>query len=170
MITIGRLAKRFNLSRSTLLYYDSIGLLSPAERTSNGYRRYCATDIQRLENICLYRRTGLSLKHIRRIFDARNNSFSDLLGQRLQQINNEISELQGQQNRVLAMLQRKPPKRSGGMDRHIWSDLLAASGFSNEDMRQWHIAFEKQAPEKHQGFLEFLGIEKERIGEIRSFS
>ncbi len=40
MITIGRLARRFGLSRSTLLYYDSIGLLSPSTRSAKDYRLY----------------------------------------------------------------------------------------------------------------------------------
>jgi len=35
-----QLAGRFGLSRSTLLYYDSIGLLSPSERTASNYRLY----------------------------------------------------------------------------------------------------------------------------------
>jgi hypothetical protein len=40
MLTIGRLAERFGLSRSTLLYYDSIELLSPSARSDANYRLY----------------------------------------------------------------------------------------------------------------------------------
>ncbi len=38
MLTVGKLAEDFGLSRSTLLYYDRIGLLQPAARTEKGYR------------------------------------------------------------------------------------------------------------------------------------
>ena len=38
MQTISQAAKKFKLSRSTLLYYDRIGLLRPTERTAAGYR------------------------------------------------------------------------------------------------------------------------------------
>ena len=54
--TVGRLAKRFGLSRSTLLYYDSIGLLKPEVRGEGEYRRYGKDAIKRLEMVCLYQR------------------------------------------------------------------------------------------------------------------
>ena len=40
MLTIGKLARKFDLSRSTLLYYDRIGLLKPSGRTRANYRVY----------------------------------------------------------------------------------------------------------------------------------
>jgi DNA-binding transcriptional MerR regulator len=40
MHTIGQAAKHANLSRSTLLYYDRIGLLRPSGRSRAGYRLY----------------------------------------------------------------------------------------------------------------------------------
>lgn len=36
----GQLCKEFNLARSTLLHYDTIGLLRPSNRGSNNYRIY----------------------------------------------------------------------------------------------------------------------------------
>ncbi|MFC1747364.1 MerR family DNA-binding transcriptional regulator [Pseudomonadota bacterium] len=38
MHTIGEVSKRFSISRSTLLYYDAIGLLSPSGRSNANYR------------------------------------------------------------------------------------------------------------------------------------
>ncbi|HPW52681.1 MAG TPA: MerR family DNA-binding transcriptional regulator, partial [Spirochaetota bacterium] len=40
MYTIGKLAKKYGISRSAILYYDSEGLLKPDQRLSNGYRLY----------------------------------------------------------------------------------------------------------------------------------
>ena len=63
--TVGRLAKRFGLSRSTLLYYDGIGLLRPQSRAAGEYRTYGEAEAARLERICLYRRAGLTLEQIK---------------------------------------------------------------------------------------------------------
>jgi len=38
--TVGRLARRFGLSRSALLYYHRIGLLVPSMGGDGRYRRY----------------------------------------------------------------------------------------------------------------------------------
>ncbi|AIF49685.1 MerR family transcriptional regulator [Pelosinus sp. UFO1] len=67
--TIGRLASKFNLSRSTLRYYDSIGVLSPIKRGKGNYRIYSEEDCKRLEQIANYRQIGLSLQEIKEILD-----------------------------------------------------------------------------------------------------
>jgi DNA-binding transcriptional MerR regulator len=51
MTTISALARRFHLSRSTLLYYDRIGLLRPGGRSLKAYRQYGETEVARLEQI-----------------------------------------------------------------------------------------------------------------------
>ena len=40
MHTAGKLARRYALSRSTLLYYHRIGLLVPSGRSAANYRVY----------------------------------------------------------------------------------------------------------------------------------
>jgi len=50
MYRIRELAGLFGLSRSTLLYYDRIGLLSPSARSESGYRLYSAADRERFAN------------------------------------------------------------------------------------------------------------------------
>ena len=49
MYTVSKIAQRFGLSRSTLLYYDRIGLLSPSGRSPGDYRLYDQADCDRLE-------------------------------------------------------------------------------------------------------------------------
>ena len=58
MLTISQLAKRFALSRSTLLYYDARGLLSPSRRSEANDRLYSQADVERMELIDVYRREG----------------------------------------------------------------------------------------------------------------
>ena len=94
MYTIGKLASRFNLSRSTLLYYDSIGLLQPSSRTESEYRQYSEDDFRRLEQICRYRRTGLSLTEIKRVLDSPETDLTQVLEKRLDELNEEIIRLE----------------------------------------------------------------------------
>jgi DNA-binding transcriptional MerR regulator len=48
MYTVTQLARRCGLSRTALLYYESIGLLLPARRTAGNYRCYGEQDLVRL--------------------------------------------------------------------------------------------------------------------------
>ncbi|WP_291862632.1 MerR family transcriptional regulator [Accumulibacter sp.] len=67
---ITELGRRFGLSRSTLLYYDRIGLLCPSGRSEADYRLYSQADCDRLARICAFREAGISLEEIARLLDA----------------------------------------------------------------------------------------------------
>ena len=69
MLTVTKLARRCGLSRSTLLYYESIGLLRPAQRSVGNYRCYGEQDAERLRQICFYRDAGLKLEDVRAVLD-----------------------------------------------------------------------------------------------------
>ncbi len=171
MLTIGVLAKRFGLSRSTLLYYDRRGLLCPSARSEAGYRHYSPADIVRLERICQLRGAGVPLDDIAGLLDAGDdgNDLDGVLRRRLEDLTREMAKLRDQQRLVASMMTGKPPSDAPPMDRRTWSDLLAASGFSEADMRRWHMAFERRAPEKHRDFLRFLGIAEDEIVGIRAW-
>ena len=68
--TVNELARLSGLTPRALRYYDSIGLLRPARDRANDYRRYTAAEVDRLQQILLYREMGLPLEEIRRILDA----------------------------------------------------------------------------------------------------
>jgi DNA-binding transcriptional MerR regulator len=57
------------LSARALHHYDSIGLVSPAERNAAGYRLYGEEELLRLQQVLFYRELGLELGEIRRILD-----------------------------------------------------------------------------------------------------
>ncbi len=171
MDTVGRLARKFGLSRTALLYYDRIGLLCPSGRSPAGYRLYSDDDARRLEQINTFRTAGLSLQDIKRILDAPETDLAAVLERRLLELNQEIDDLRAQQRLIVGLL-RSDHLRDlvGVMNRQTWVSLLSASGFSPEDMRQWHVAFERHAPDKHQQFLEFLCIPDDDIRTIRSWA
>ena len=171
MITISRLARHFNLSRSTLLYYDRIGILRPSGRSPSNYRLYTDGDRQRLAKICRYRQMGLSLEAIRQVLDSPDTKMGAVLRQRLQEVDRQIKALQNQQ-RVIRKLIGHPSFTAlpAGLNREKWTTLLKASGMTDQDMLQWHMEFERLFPDDHQGFLESLGIPRDDIKAIRALS
>lgn len=171
MYTIGRLAKQFNLSRSTLLHYDSIGLLKASGRSLNGYRVYSPRDAERLDQICTYRKAGLSLAAIGRILDSSDTSLVPVLEQRLEDLNTEIDRLRDQQRLVLELLNNPDLlERTDVVDMKTWMSILEQCGVSHQQMKQWHTEFERTAPEKHTAFLKFLNLSNREIETIRGWA
>lgn len=171
MLTISQLAKQFKLSRSTLLHYDRIGLLSPSYRTFSNYRLYNAEEIDRLARICKYRKAGLSLERITEILEADEDQdiIEKALRQQIGSLNDTIKQALKQQEMILRLLQEEEPQKTG-MDKTKWVDLLRESGLNDEDMNQWHKLFEKHNPQAHQLFLERLKITPNEIALIRKLS
>lgn len=169
--SISQLAKKFGLSRSTLLHYDSIGILKPATRTDANYRIYTDKDYDRLQRICSLRRTGISLEHIREIIDSDNTAVVGILQKRIDQINSEIQNLRCQQNVIVKLLGDEGLSKSTRIiTKDMWVALLASAGLDEKGMRQWHMEFEQSMPEGHQDFLESLGLCAEEISNIRKWS
>jgi MerR family transcriptional regulator, thiopeptide resistance regulator len=62
--TVGQVARLTGVTVRTLHHYDQIGLLSPADRSGAGYRRYGDEDLRRLQRIMFYRELGFALEDI----------------------------------------------------------------------------------------------------------
>lgn len=172
MNTVGRLAKRHGLSRSALLYYDRIGLLRPNGHTKGEYRQYSADDDRRLAKICRYRRAGISLDEIRRMLDEHaETGVAEALENRLAELNREMDGLKEQQRLVAGLLGRADLlSEAESMDKATWVSLLSAAGFTEEDMRRWHVQFERSAPDKHELFLRSLRIPDNEVSAIRAMA
>lgn len=67
MYTIGEVAKLASVSVRTLHHYDSIGLVSPSERSASGYRLYCLNDLETLQQVLFYRECGFTLDAIKQL-------------------------------------------------------------------------------------------------------
>ena len=171
MLTIGQVAKKYALSRSTLLYYDSIGVLSPSGRSDSNYRLYSAADLQKMDRIKLFRSAGLSLEAIAVLLDKQGSELDTTLEARLLAINSEIQGLRNQQKVILKILEVEDLERhSRVITKETWVSLLKAAGLDDAGMKNWHIEFEKTSPEGHQDFLESIGIGKDEIVAIRDWS
>lgn len=161
------MGRRFGLSRSALLYYDRIGLLSPGARSGAGYRLYSADDVARLQRIVALRAGGLPLEGIRAVLDSRS-SLTAVLEQQLVALNGQMRHLQEQQLVLCAMLGQPAPAR--GLDKAGWTAMFRAIGLDDDGMRRWHAAFEARQPEAHRDFLASLGLDEDEIGKVRAWS
>lgn len=169
--TVGKFAKHFGLSRSTLLYYDSLGLLVPAARGANGYRLYDDHDLQRMQAIQQYRNAGIPLKEIGALLEEGHGKLADRLERRLVEINDHISRLRYQQQVIVALLKSNElHRRTRVLNKKKWVALLKAAGLDESGMQRWHCEFEAMSPEAHQDFLESLGIAAEEIRSIKRWS
>jgi len=171
VLTVSKLAKRCGLSRSTILYYESLGLLKPARRTASNYRSYTDRDLQRLQQICTYRNAGLSLEDIQSILERPESDATAILKRRLVELDSEIAVRRQHQRSILMLLQAKNSiGRNKMMTKDKWVGIMRGAGFTDDDMQRWHREFERAAPEDHQEFLVSLHIEKEEIVRIREWS
>ena len=65
MFTIGDFARLGQVSVRMLRHYDGIGLLQPARVDRNGYRRYGAHQLARLNRIVAMKDLGFTLEQVR---------------------------------------------------------------------------------------------------------
>ena len=180
MLTVTKLARCCGLSRSTILYYESLGLLRPALRTGANYREYGETEVARLRQICAYRDAGLTLADIRVLMeseqrdarkDGRQNHAAAILKRRLVELDREVSVLREHQQAIARLLSTRVAKwRTEMMTKDKWVSILRSAGFSDDDMHRWHRVFEQTAPDDHQEFLEYLHISPDEINRIREWS
>jgi DNA-binding transcriptional MerR regulator len=171
MLTVSKLAKGCGLSRTTILYYESIGLLRPARRNAANYRSYTERDVQRLAQICSYRNAGLNLDDIHALLESPESDAASILKRRLVELDAEIETRRRHQKAILMLLRSQGSlRRTRMMTKEKWTGIMRAAGFTDGDMHRWHIEFERSAPEDHEEFLGSLHIPKEEIAQIRDWS
>ena len=164
---ITELGRRFGLSRSTLLYYDHIGLLRPSCRTQADYRSYTQEDLARLERVCFFREAGLSLSEIAQLLENADND-SSILERRLREIGREVAALKSQQRLIAGMLKTVAAGLdASGLDKELWLSLQKACGLDETALKRWHTEFERRAPGAHHDFLLSLGLSEKEAIQVR---
>ncbi|MFC1705350.1 MerR family transcriptional regulator [Planctomycetota bacterium] len=187
-MTVGQLARRSGLSRSALLYYDKLGLLSPRSRSGAGYRLYSPEDVKRLDEINRYRALGLPLREIAILLreERAKSRAGEVLSRHLRFLEERIATLRRQHREAALLLDglsRRPRKRrsrSTGtrkaragkeademVTKERWVEIMKAAGFTEEQMHEWHRQFERLEPEAHEEFLASLGIGSDEVAAIR---
>jgi DNA-binding transcriptional MerR regulator len=172
MLTVTKLARQCGISRTALLYYESIGLIRRPARTDGNYRCYGQADVERLLQIRAYRNAGLALDDIRAIFASRSRQTDarSVLQRRLVELDAEIGSLRAHQQAILRLLGHKALGKAEMITKEKWVSIMKGCGFTEDQMNGWHAEFERSAPEEHQEFLEFLHIPEAEIKTIREKS
>ena len=176
---IGELCGMFGLSRSSLLYYDRIGLLRPSGRCANSYRYYGEDARRRLERAMAYREAGLPLARIREVLDreagpagaageapAGAPASAEALGARLREIDRSIGLLRDQKALALSLLGR-PGDGPGASALDAFREALQRAGVREDQRAAIHREFEASAPEAHERFLRSVGFGEADIRSIR---
>ncbi len=171
MYTIGKLAKKYSISRSAILYYDSEGLLKPDQRLPNGYRLYSEKSAEKLKTILQHRSAGLALSEIKKIVsDAGQGDIQSILLKRLNEINNEIHSLKMQQEVIIKLLKIKISDYTSENRNKSILEILKNAGIKFDNFMEWHRNFEKNSPELHSLFMKKIGLKRDEIKKIRDLS
>lgn len=168
MYTITKLAKLGDISRTTILYYEREGLLLPTLRSSNGYRWYDEQALSLLKRITSFRSFGISVADIKDLLEHNCEEYqSRLLTSQFELLEANIAELRKQQSAIVALLKQPKLLEANMVTKDRWVAIMKATGFSEEDMLNWHRNFEKMEPEEHHKFLLSLGIDEQEALNIR---
>ena len=82
MYTVGEIAKKLNVTASTLRYYDKEGLLPFVKRSDGGMRIFGDEDMSSLKVIECLKKTGMPIKEIKHFMDC-CLAGDDKIGERL---------------------------------------------------------------------------------------
>lgn len=123
-------------SPPTIRYYESIGLLAPAERTAKGRRTYGAPDVARLTFIRRARDFGLSIEQVRDLLAASDGPdngcapAATLIEAHLRTIRAQRVELRLLETSLQSMLTRcsEGCGQGSGADCTIFADITDAAG------------------------------------------
>lgn len=176
-LTLGQLAKRVGLARSSVLHYEALGLLRPRARSAAGYRLYGKAELERLLTIRRLRDSGLALEDIRALLSPAGAGLREgagpvaLLERRLLDLSREVERLREQQRHLahlLALPAFRDTRRHWSKD--AWVALLREAGFDEAAMQLWHHEFERENPPAHAAFLVSLGLAAAEVAAIREWS
>jgi MerR family copper efflux transcriptional regulator len=111
-MNISAVAEQSGLPPKTIRYYESIGLIEPAERRANGYRSYSAADMRTLNFIMRARSLGFSVDEVRALLDLwrdrsrKSSAVKALATRHLQALDRKIEELRAVRKAVSHLVER----------------------------------------------------------------
>lgn len=142
MYRISELAKLVGLSRSTLLYYEKVGVVS-GQRAENGYRFYTDKEVQKVKLLQQLQHGGLTLKECKACLEGEVNRV--MLKQRLQTLDDEITQ-------------------------KVHSREVLAAMLGEGDQRAWHAKASQVAPEAHIDWLITQGFSEKEAFRLKWLS
>ncbi len=166
-LTTGKTAAKFGISRTALLYYDKLGLVSPTARGANGYRLYTEEDQERLRQVLLYRDAGVPLEQMSSLLAGRGDAVHGMLLRRLCELGEELAAIKARQMALIGII-GDCLGRSQAPDEEALGRLLHSAGLDRDRARSLHRGLEQSSPQAHVRFLQALGFSGEEIAQIRA--
>ena len=155
MYRVSDICERVGISRSTVLYYERIGMISPSRERNNGYRLFSEQDFNQLILIRQLQKAGLSLKECKSFLAGQVDA--ELLENRIFSLEQELLEMETARE-VLCALYGKVTGRS-----------IKSETFSHR-LNEWHIKFDRQSSAAHIQWLQQLGFSEKEALHIRCVS
>jgi len=107
LLHIGAVAERTELSLRTLRHYDEIGLITPSERSSGGFRLYSEADVERILLIRRMKPLDFTLEQMRDLLEvteaATRPDSPDAVRQKLREFEETAIERRAALERKVAM-------------------------------------------------------------------
>ncbi len=142
MLTDSQLARKFGVSRATVLYYEKKGLLKPATRSENGHRWYGPAEAKVLENILAYRSFGLPVVKLADLVHRKKGVVQTrILQDQFYALDKEIETLRQQQKAIVQLLKQPNLLKKNMVTKERWVEIMRAAGLSEQDMTNCHRKF-----------------------------
>ena len=93
-MTVGEVSTLLGVSVRALHHWDETGLVHPSRRSAAGYRLYCEADIKRIQQVLVYRQTGMNLADIKMGLDEPETDAMTHLRRQRELVQGQISHLQ----------------------------------------------------------------------------
>ena len=93
-MTVGEVSTLLGVSVRALHHWDETGLVHPSRRSAAGYRLYCEADIMRIQQVLVYRQTGMSLADIKEVLDEPGADAVTHLRRQRELLQGQVSRLQ----------------------------------------------------------------------------
>ena len=93
-MTVGEVSMLLGISVRALHHWDETGLVHPSRRSAAGYRLYCEADIMRIQQVLVYRQTGMNLAEIKMVLDEPETDAMTHLRHQRELVQEQISHLQ----------------------------------------------------------------------------
>lgn len=139
--SVHEIAELSGVSVRTLHYYDEVGLLNP-QRRDNKYRSYGSKEVDRLQQILLYREIGMNLSVIKDVLDDPSFDMKKALGEHL-------NALQAQKTRIEKLISSVEKTLESKTKETKMSDKERFEGFKKKLIEENEEKYGKEIREKY---------------------
>ena len=138
---VHELAQIAGVSVRTLHHYEQVGLVVP-QREDNGYRSYSAADLERLQQVLLFRECGLALKDIHALMSAPDYKPHEALTRHFETLHAREREL----HTLIRTVERTIASLEGGSS---MTDMERFEGLKRETIKNNEETFGAAARERY---------------------